>query len=403
MSDIKYLKNVRFQHKTQIYNRIKANIYSRSDNLDSIEDVLKYPSEFFNELSRYAAIHNIEMVDNIAYFMYNVVVQNGLQKLKIGKNFLKEYDNFYTKFITNSTLKDKTKQVYFNNFERIKTISEKNSLYEILIDPETFYEDLKKFANSKKGRTGENLGDHFIDVVISIAISLFAHNGQFKIRQESLYKRWKTIQETVKKPIDAKYNANKPNKRQNIGISFEDVICVRDSLKDGDDMKLLLMLYTEIPPLRSDYADVRIFQKEDNIPETQKKNEKTENYMVGDIFHLVNYKTAKKYGPKQIKFTKKIMTQLDISLKNKPRNYLFLDSKGKSFGLSENGKNNFNKYFNKKLKQLFKNEKISLTYFRHLYISRPDLKLNEKTLAEREKIALIMGHSLGQQSRYLWM
>jgi len=394
MNDSKYLKNVRFEHKSKIYKEIKKYIYAESDKIGSINDIIKMPGEFFDELSRYASLNNVNLIDKMAFLTYNIVLQNGLVQLKIGKSFLEEYNRFYTKFISDSALKEQTKAVYFKNFERIKKISGKNSLFDILLNPENFYKDLKKFASENRGRLSGSLGNHFIDLVVSIAVSLFAHNVQLKLRQAELYNRWKSIQDIIKKPIDAKYNANKPTKRQNLGISFEDVTKVRDLLKDGDVMKLLLLLYTEIPPLRSDYANVKILKKQGKYED---------NYIFGDTFHLLNYKTSKKYGPKQIKLTKKIMDQIEISLKKNPREYLFIDSQNKPFCESTNGNNNFNKYFNTKLKKLFKNNNISLTYFRHLYLSRPDLKLNEKTLAEREKLSLIMGHSLLQQSRYFWL
>ena len=47
-------------------------------------------------------------------------------------------------------------------------------------------------------------------------------------------------------------------------------------------------------------------------------------------------------------------------------------------------------------------ENISINTLRHIYVTRRDLKLEEKSGLERNKIAKIMGHSVGTQQNYLW-
>ena len=39
---------------------------------------------------------------------------------------------------------------------------------------------------------------------------------------------------------------------------------------------------------------------------------------------------------------------------------------------------------------------------RHVYISRRDLKIEELSGTERQKIATLMQHGVDQQSKYLW-
>ena len=48
------------------------------------------------------------------------------------------------------------------------------------------------------------------------------------------------------------------------------------------------------------------------------------------------------------------------------------------------------------------NDNFNLTTFRHIYITRRDLKLEEKSGLERDEIAKIMGHSIATQQNYLW-
>jgi hypothetical protein len=64
--------------------------------------------------------------------------------------------------------------------------------------------------------------------------------------------------------------------------------------------------------------------------------------------------------------------------------------------------NSFNRWINRLLKSIFNKNKMKLSNLRNIYISRRDLKLEEKSGLERNEIAKIMGHSVGTQQNYLW-
>ena len=86
------------------------------------------------------------------------------------------------------------------------------------------------------------------------------------------------------------------------------------------------------------------------------------------------------------------------SLKLQPRKYLFIQKNGEPYDKP----NTFNRWANRKLKSLFGKKNISLSTLRHIYITRRDLKLEEKSGLERSKVANVMGHSVGTQQNYLW-
>ena len=80
------------------------------------------------------------------------------------------------------------------------------------------------------------------------------------------------------------------------------------------------------------------------------------------------------------------------------KKYLFVQKNGEPYDKP----NTFNKWANRTLKKIFKKDNFSLTTLRHIYITRRDLKLEEKSGLERDKIAKVMGHSVGTQQNYLW-
>ncbi|GIS52796.1 MAG: hypothetical protein Ct9H90mP28_5120 [Paracoccaceae bacterium] len=117
---------------------------------------------------------------------------------------------------------------------------------------------------------------------------------------------------------------------------------------------------------------------------------------------LNDYKTAKTYGQIRIQLTEELLRQINLSLDKEPRSYLFQSERFKKPYIElKDPSGSFNSWANKTLKKLF-NEEFTLTMLRHIYITRRDLKLEQMSGTERDKIAKIMGHGVAQQQRYMW-
>jgi integrase len=320
-------------------------------------------------------------------------------------------DEFLLSYIEKSKfLKDTTKKLYYKKIEVIKdkiwTDKDKN-LNNILNNPQKFIEDLTAFALKNPGRLKKiesynTLGNHTKDTYISALMALFIHNQDLKNEQYDLYQKWKEEHEKIKKPIDNKYKSNEPTDRQKTAyITFEEVVKIRDALKDGSLEKLLVSMYTEIPPVRSDYLATAIYTRK------PKETAVEENYIINrkkkPILVLQKYKTSSKYKTITIPIPLSLKKQIDLSLQENPRKYLFVSTRNKKpYSEFKNPEKSFNAWANYVLKQVFKNDNFHLTMLRHLYILRKDLKLEEKSLLEREKLANIMGHSVLQQEKYSW-
>ena len=77
--------------------------------------------------------------------------------------------------------------------------------------------------------------------------------------------------------------------------------------------------------------------------------------------------------------------KIKLSLNKNPRNFLFTSPRNNEPYKS----NTFNRWVNRTLKKLTGKENISINTLRHIYVTRRDLKLEEKSGLERNKIAKI--------------
>jgi hypothetical protein len=266
-------------------------------------------------------------------------------------------------------IQPKTKDFYVHYI--VESIKLFGDLSVIMNNPEDFYDKLLKYAADTEGRKYATLSDNTINAYVSSIMSLFIHNS---INSGLLWDRWVAIRTRVREPIDARVKQNVPLS----SVTFEEVVRVRDSLSVGYD-KLLLAMYTMIPPLRSDFACVSL-SKDDRVGETHIN-------MSTGIMTIPNYKTSGKYGTLAVQLPDEL-----LAIIYETTDGLWL------FGPKTDGA--YNKWANRALHRLFGAD-VSLTTLRHLFISTLDI--TNMTESEREEIARSMGHSVMQQSRYRWV
>ncbi len=148
---------------------------------------------------------------------------------------------------------------------------------------------------------------------------------------------------------------------------------------------LILTLYTEIPPLRNDYAYTCVFEKTKDIPEDH-----PENYidLETSTLHLKVYKTAKFYGDKKINIPKKVMTIIKKFEKLKKQ---IKDDIGHNYLLVKCDFEPMNKLnLTKTLNKIFHPKKVSTTILRKVYLSYK--YPIQHSINEMQQDADIMGH-----------
>jgi hypothetical protein len=287
-------------------------------------------------------------------------------------------------------LKQPTKIEYLKRISDFLKITKKDLNY-VLLNPEYAINQIMKY-------TEENgHGMHTADKIARCFMAVFNFNQSFREENKEAFDSWnKIVKKKIKNVIDAKYNSNAPTDRQ-IGAytSYENIIEKRNKLKKGSIERLLLFMYTAIPPVRNDYHNLKIYFKKPKFD--------VNNYLIfrqknNSVIVLNEFKTDKTYDSITINIPPELYDEIHDSLTKEPRDFLFVSTQN---GLPYNSPNTFSKWANRTLKAIFKND-ISLTTLRHVYITRRDLKLETKSGIERKRIADIMGHSLNQQQKYLW-
>lgn len=233
----------------------------------------------------------------------------------------------------------------------------------------------------------------------SSVVAYLKHTDQGRKRAEPLKKRWEAIQKENWEERRQQSVNNEPSKNQIIvaqTLTWADIIKKRDELKPGME-KLLLSMYTYVPPVRADYFDVEINPK--NIGAESKSNYIILNKTQPEKSELVirDFKTVAKYKEIRHPLPSELYKMIQQSLKEKPRDYLFVMPSNVKRPFDRAA---FSKWANKILQSLF-NVQINLTSLRHLFISTLDF--NKTRATDLEKIGNSMGHSIAMQKGYQWI
>ena len=254
----------------------------------------------------------------------------------------------------------------FNQFVKVKKYldelnpaTRKNIMTSIIV--------LLKAYNINK-KTLKKYEKYFEEIVVD-----FENNYDNQEKSEKEKKNWITKNELDKKINDLEENINEID-FENLTKTNEDII----------QQHLILKLYSEIPPIRNDYAQMKVYHN---------KNIKGENYidLTNKKIILNNYKTDKTYGEKQIELNNNIIQLIKRWINITGNEYLLINIRDKN-PMTSNG---FTKYINK----IFKPKKVSTTILRKLYLSEKYPVIHNRK--DMKKDAYIMGHSIStQQSIY---
>jgi len=250
--------------------------------------------------------------------------------------------------------------------EQLKLPTRKNYMAAILvalsIDKEKNKDDLEVFRNH----------------LDSIA-SEYYKGVKSQVKSEKLAKNWVKMAELKK--ILGRYKRDIKEKDLNKKEKW--------SNKDMElyQMWLTGLLYTEYPPLRNDYAKMRVV----SFKEFETKD-KDDNYIVivsrnKKYFSLGAYKTKDKYGVKKIEIDSKLNTIINKWLSHNDTDWFLINKQ--HTGLSDNS-------LTKLLNKIFSptGKKIGSTILRHVYLSE---KYDPELQAEMKKDSDAMMHSVATQ------
>ena len=192
-------------------------------------------------------------------------------------------------------------------------------------------------------------------------------------------------------------------REENVYTPWAKVVEARDRTEEergpGALETLLVSMYVLMEPLRQDYGNVCVLENDSTVDKLDSK----QNYLIlppegGDseevTLVLRTYKTAKRYGEFKRLVPTPLVKIIRASMTEQPRDYLFVDSRGKQFLK----RNSFVKWSNRCLETAFGGRRVTVNTLRHSYISSIDF--NSRTPGELMRTSRMMGHSMGMQQMY---
>jgi hypothetical protein len=296
-------------------------------------------------------------------------------------------DEVLLKKLKDSLSSDKSYENYVTRLNRLKDVTRSEKLEDLLLSPETMHPKIKdKYPNVN---TRKNM--------LVPVLSLFRLNNQLDANAQMTWKQYfEEVTSLVN--VEAKKNTIKEKQKEKY-VSTEEIEEKRQEMKNGNphvnirtsQQYVLLTLYCDITPKRSDLGQLRVYIREDPCI-------KTENYLVlrsprsGLESYLVMnvYKTAKSYGRLEEILAKETVLVLIDSLKRFPRNYVFVGRSGRPFTSNDA----YGDFVERTFLELF-GRAMGTSLWRHVYVSeKVDPNQSEEAL---ERIARKMCHSANVQ------
>lgn len=226
-------------------------------------------------------------------------------------------------------------------------------------------------------------------VHLSIILGIFRYNPHLKSELPEEHALWNTAFLDANSEVTARYETNEPTERQLTGyVEYSKIIKSRDELAKGSIERVLLGMYTYIKPRRCEYARMAIYTTK--LPADAVEP----NYILLSTGHMVltDFKTVKFHGSFDIKLPKGLLDDIKLSLKLKPRDWLFVNTAGEPYT-----HNMYTAWTLRVFKAIF-NKPLSVSLIRHSFINT--LNFNKLSIKERQNIATSMGHSIDVQAFY---
>ncbi|HEY9706420.1 MAG TPA: hypothetical protein V6C58_28560, partial [Allocoleopsis sp.] len=222
-------------------------------------------------------------------------------------------------------------------------------------------------------------------------LSLFKYDPSLKSILMEEYDKWVEEFEIWNENYKHKVEQNQPSERQRESyLSFEEMREKVKTLPMGSEERMLLAIYTYIPPVRSDYGRLRIYY--DRVPRNPESNYLLLSPEDAKI-HIGDHKTVSTNGNILQSIPHELFMEITEHLQFHPeKKYLFEGRNGKPFQ-----KNSFVKHTGRKFLEVFK-KPVTVNTIRHAFINHLDF--NRLSIQEKKTIAERMGHGISTQDKY---
>lgn len=286
-------------------------------------------------------------------------------------------DMFYDFILKTPKIRLATKQTYIFALKRITSITKK-PLCVSIESANVTYKKLREQIQSNSS----------LKTTVATILAIMKYTGE-KTRNKPLFEKWYRIYKPLVEDAENHRKANLPTQRQmDTMIKWEEVVKVYKGTTITNEQRLVLAMYCLVPPRRQqDYFAVNLTKPKVN------NNESYIDLKTADMV-IKHFKTVDKYNTWTTKIPNELVDLINKSLKDNPRDYLFVMNSGKPFG----NRNSFTKYSNRILEKIF-GKKVTVNCLRHAFSTwrNSDRTL---TIGERMNDAAAMGHSLETHLSY---
>ncbi len=309
-------------------------------------------------------------------------------------------NNYYKQIIRDANhLSDDTKRVYCERLDKLTDyIIIGRSLHYILLHPAVFNVEMTRYKNENISHDGKKLSAHFVIGHLTPIMTIYKQLEEFRQSHMTQYLTWVKLYNKELQKKDRIYNKNKTDKYE---FSLDDIENMRDSPHITSNEKLLLSLYTMIPPLWSDYAQVRIFLDHERPPGMASYNyiwlrQSRPVLILLSKKTLYHSKNTNPYPYMSIDLPRNLVAVIKTSLNHNPRQYLFCHQSNNNLPWTDGY---YNKWANGVLKKLFNDPTLTIRSLREIYLIT---KLNSNlSFDEIQKLGQIMGQTLDIQARFI--
>jgi hypothetical protein len=281
--------------------------------------------------------------------------------------------------ILKSSLSQNSKDNYTNRVKYLQDVFD-TTIDKIVEQASTYVPKFKKLWDSYKSQRA---------YVIAV-LALFKYNASLKDKHTDSFKTWTKYYEELTAQLNKDIESNKPSEKQQEGyIPFDEFKKKREELPEGSTDRLLVAMYSLIPPMRADYNKIKIYHGKAPRGKTEPNH-----IVLGKNPHLVisEYKTANRYGTHEMDIPPELEADILDSLEKIPREWLFETRNGNPYTATE-----FTRYASRAFKRIF-GKPITIGLVRHMYVNTLDF--NKMTTGELENVAKSMKHSMDLQNRY---
>jgi len=212
----------------------------------------------------------------------------------------------------------------------------------------------------------------------------------------ALREKWNAIHTHNEAPIIQLRLENKPTVLQQAKggsqLSYHQIMEIREQLPIGSIERLLISIYTLIPPVRADYFALEIIHDDQEPVEP--------NYLRirhGEIETVLqDFKTSKTYHEIRNTLPYELTQEIHASLLACPRTFLFTNAHGKP-----HTRNSFTLWTRRVLTRILQTD-FTLVFFRHAFATHYVTHHNPTDL-EISEISKKMGHSSEMFRAYRWV